>query len=59
LAFPVFLPEIFRELENSDPLKPSKLEKESHQLRMKVLPNYLCKTPETEKMPGNVGELDA
>lgn len=57
LGMPSFSPEIFRELENRDPLKTKQLEKGIRQLIDEGVAQLFIKEPGNRKIVGVVGEL--
>lgn len=57
LGIPSFSPELFRELENRDPLKAKQLEKGIHQLVDEGVAQLFTKEPGNRKIVGVVGEL--
>ena len=56
-GIPSFSPEIFRELENADPMKSKQLEKGIHQLTDEGVAQLFIKQPGNRKIVGTVGEL--
>ena len=57
IGIPSFSPEIFRELENNDPLKTKQLEKGIHQLSDEGVAQLFIQNPGNRKIIGVVGEL--
>ncbi len=57
IGIPNFSPEIFKELENSDPLKTKQLEKGIHQLSDEGVAQLFIQNPGNRKIIGTVGEL--
>jgi peptide chain release factor 3 len=57
IGIPSFSPEIFRELENSDPFKTKQLEKGIHQLSDEGVAQLFVQNPGNRKIIGTVGEL--
>ena len=57
LGIPSFSPEIFRELENTDPMKTKQLEKGINQLSDEGVAQLFTVNPGNRKIIGTVGEL--
>ncbi|HEX7365970.1 MAG TPA: peptide chain release factor 3 [Pelobium sp.] len=57
VGIPSFSPEIFRELENTDPFKSKQLEKGIHQLSDEGVAQLFIQNPGNRKIVGTVGEL--
>jgi peptide chain release factor 3 len=57
IGIPRFSPEIFRELENRDPLKTKQLEKGINQLSDEGVAQLFVQNPGNRKIIGTVGEL--
>ena len=56
-GIPSFSPEIFRELENKDPMKAKQMDKGIHQLTDEGVAQLFIKQPGNRKIVGTVGEL--
>ncbi|MBU0695968.1 MAG: peptide chain release factor 3 [Bacteroidetes bacterium] len=57
VGIPSFSPEIFKELENTDPMKTKQLEKGIHQLSDEGVAQLFIQNPGNRKIIGTVGEL--
>ena len=55
--FPSFSPEIFKEIQNDDPMKTKQLEKGLGQLTDEGVCTTICNAPGNRKIIGTVGEL--